>query len=163
MEPSAVSSADSGATKVPAESEMVGVLILTHGRMAAELLAAARKIAGDLEQFEALTLDWADGVDQAQEKVAAAIARLDSGEGVLVLTDIFGGTPSNIAMKLMVPGEVEVVSGVNLPMVVRLGCLHVGGMPLSEMTVWIQEKGRTSICTSQSIPRPDKAPDPCDP
>lgn len=142
---------------------MVGVLILTHGPMAAELLAAAKKIAGELEHFEALTLDWAEGVDPARHKVGAAIDRLDLGEGVLVLTDIFGGTPSNIAMSLAEPGRVEVISGVNLPMVVRLGCLHTASMPISELTTWIQGKARASICTSQTLPRPGKRLDPREP
>lgn len=142
---------------------MVGVLILTHGRMAEELLSAARKITGDMERFEALTLDWTDSPEVAHGKVGAAIERLDTGEGVLVLTDIFGGTPTNIAMKLMKPGRVEVVSGVNLPMVVRLGCLSTAIMPLSEMTLWIQEKGRSSICSSHGLPRASRPLDPCDP
>lgn len=130
--------------------------------MAAELLAAARKITGEMERFEALTLDWSDGLDEAHDKVGDAISRLDVGDGVLILTDIFGGTPSNVAMRFADPGHVEMVSGVNLPMVVRLGCLRTQTMELSEMTRWIQDKGRTSICSSQNLPRPTpRAIDPC--
>lgn len=139
---------------------MVGILILTHGDLARELFASAQKIAGDLENFEALPLSWSDGVEKAHERVAGALQRLDDGAGVLILTDIFGGTPSNIAMAFREPGRVEVISGVNLPMVVRLGCLNVrsgaavDAMPLEEMAVWIREKAQTSICCSSEMPRP---------
>jgi PTS system mannose-specific IIA component len=138
----------------------VGILILTHGDLARELLASARKIAGELDNFEALPLSWSDGVDKAQEKVGEALQRVDRGAGVLILTDIFGGTPSNIAMAFRKPGRVEVISGVNLPMVVRLGCLNVhsgstaGTMALEEMASWIREKAQTSICCSSEMPRP---------
>lgn len=135
---------------------MVGILILTHGHMADELLAAARRIAGELSGFEALSLDWDDSVEEADAKVVAALDRLDTGTGVLVLTDIYGGTPSNIAMKHRAPDRVEVVSGVNLPMVVRLGCQlssHNAVMPLDEMARWIEYKGQSSICSSLK-PRP---------
>lgn len=136
---------------------MVGVLILTHGRMADELLAAGRKITGELEAFESLALEWTDGFDEAQAKVGEALERLDQGDGVLVLTDIFGGTPSNVAMAYVDTGKVEVVSGVNLPMVVRLGCLrNHNSMPLDEMGAWIREKGRDSICCGSNVPRPSR-------
>lgn len=137
---------------------MVGILILTHGRMAEELLIAGKTIMGELKGFAALTLEWDDSLEIARTKVEAALSGLDEGDGVLILTDIFGGTPSNVAMKLMVPGTIEVVSGVNLPMVVRLACLSASSteMPVKEMAVWIQEKGRASICTGDSLPRPGK-------
>jgi mannose PTS system EIIA component len=141
---------------------MVGILILTHGRMAEELLQAARNITGGMERFEALALKWSESVEEAESRVAAAIQRLEEGDGVLVMTDIFGGTPSNVAMRFMDPGHVEVISGVNLPMVVRLGCLSTASMPLSAMTAWIQEKGRSSICSSQDVPRPGVPLTPCE-
>ncbi|MEM9553240.1 MAG: PTS sugar transporter subunit IIA [Acidobacteriota bacterium] len=135
---------------------MVGILILTHGRMAEELLAAANNITGGMELSEALALDWADGLEAAETKVAAAVERLDAGSGVLILTDIFGGTPSNVAMRFLEPGAVDIVSGVNLPMVVRLGCLRATEMPLEELSAWIQEKGRSAICAGSSVPRPNR-------
>ncbi|MEM1181549.1 MAG: PTS sugar transporter subunit IIA [Acidobacteriota bacterium] len=139
---------------------MVGILILTHGDMAKELLAAARRIAGPLDGFEALALGWNDTLEHADAQVTAALKRLDSGHGVLVLTDIFGGTPSNIAMKHRAPDHIEVISGVNLPMVVRLGCQlssHPAPMPLSDMTRWIEKKAQSSICSSLN-PRSGCAP-----
>lgn len=125
---------------------MVGVLILTHGGTAEELLSAARKIAGPLESFEALPLEWTDGLDEAHFKVGQAIERLNQDDGVLILVDIFGGTPSNAAMAFLEEGKVDVISGVNLPMVVRLGCLGLAHMHLDELSQWIRQKGRDSIC-----------------
>ncbi len=132
---------------------MVGVLILTHGDLARELLASARAIAGELDNFEALPLSWGDDIDRAHELVDAALERLDRGNGVLIMTDIFGGTPSNVAMAFRDPGQVEVISGVNLPMIVRLGCLELDSMPLDEMATWIRDKGKTSIFCSSDLPR----------
>lgn len=131
---------------------MVGVLILTHGGLAEELLAAARKISGPLKRFEALPLEWTDGLDEAHRKVEEALGRLDEGDGVLVLVDIFGGTPSNAAMGFVEDGRVEVISGVNLPMVVRLGCLGLAEMPLDELADWIRKKGKDSICCGSATP-----------
>ena len=141
---------------------MVSVLILTHGGMADEILAASQMISGELDDFEALSLAWSDGPDEARSKVAAILSRIDRGEGVLILTDIFGGTPSNVAMSLYEPGHIEVVSGVNLPMVVRLGCLKNRGMSVRETAEWIRTKGRDSIRWSRDIPaacRPVRLPD----
>lgn len=149
----------SGREPIP-ENCMVGVLILTHGRMAEELLAAARKISGELPNFGALALDWSDDLESAQGKVSAALEQLNQGAGVLILTDIFGGTPSNLALKFFEPDEIEVVSGVNLPMVVRLGCLR-GQMPIGEMSEWISAKGRDSILCGKNVPRPPRHRD-CD-
>lgn len=140
---------------------MIGVLILTHGGVAPELLAAARVISGDLEAFQALSLDWLDDFDEARRKVGQALERLDKERGVLIFTDILGGTPFNVAMKFRDPGRVEVVSGVNLPMVVRLGCLLADDMPVGDLAQWIRDKGRSSICTSDDIPRPEGKIDPC--
>jgi len=124
---------------------MVGTLILTHGGLARELLAAAQIIAGPPAAIEALSLDWHDSFDGAREKVAAALGRLDQGDGVLVLTDMYGGTPSNVAMTFFTPGRVEVLAGVNLPMVLRLNCRPRGG-DLAAVAHWLQEKGNQSHC-----------------
>ena len=141
---------------------MVDVLILTHGGLAPELLAAARVISGNLESFEALALDWSDGFEEAQHKVQETLGRFDGSQGILILTDILGGTPFKVAMEFRKPGQIEIVSGVNLPMVVRLGCLVHGDMPLSDLTRWIRDKGRSSICCSDELPRAERKLDPCE-
>ena len=135
---------------------MVGVLILTHGGLALELLASARVIAGELQNFEALALAWTDDLKTAQEKLRTVLERLDHLDGILILTDIFGGTPTNVAMAFRDPGRVEIVSGVNLPMVVRLGCLKNSSMPVSEMALWIRDKAKASISCGSELPRPDR-------
>lgn len=134
---------------------MVGILIMSHGSLATELLSAARIISGDLPEFEALTLDWHDSPEEARRKVGALLPTLDHGEGVLILTDMYGSTPSNVALGFREAGKVEVVAGVNLPMVVRLGCLTSRGMPLAEMASWIRDKGRSSICGCRNSAAPD--------
>ena len=136
---------------------MVGVLILTHGGLAPELLAAARVISGNLETFEALPLEWSDGFDAAHRKVREVLVRLDNGQGILIFTDVLGGTPFNVAMAFREPGRIEIVSGVNLPMVVRLGCLLKDDMPLRDLASWIRDKGRSSICSSDDLPRAESA------
>lgn len=124
---------------------MVGTLILTHGGLAHELLAAAEVITGKLRGFESLGLAWTDGVDEARARIGASLERLDTGDGVLILTDMFGDTPTNAALTLARPGRVAVVTGVNLPMVVRLGCLTAQEMRLDVLARWLQTKGRQSI------------------
>ena len=134
---------------------MIGVLILTHGSLAKELLAAARTIApsSEVQEFEALALEWNDSFDLALAKVHEKLPSVDHGDGVLILTDIYGGTPSNVALSFCSHRAVEVVSGVNLPMVVRLGCLMKKDMALGEVAAWIRDKGRQSIvfCGDQEL------------
>jgi len=125
---------------------MAATLILTQGAMARELLATARKIVGEMPRFAALCLEWDETPESAREKIERALTELNSSGGTLILTDLFGGTPYNVACTLRRPGEVEVLSGVNLPMVVRLGCAVNASHPsLSDLSAWIQEKGRASI------------------
>lgn len=126
---------------------MIGKLILTHGGLARELLAAAQIISGRLSGFEALSLDWNDTFEEAKAKVRAAIDRLEDGEGVLILTDMYGGTPSNVAVTFLHPGKVEVLTGVNLPMVLRLACQQTEEPTnLEGMARWLQSKGQRSLC-----------------
>lgn len=130
---------------------MIGKLVLTHGTLARELLSAARTISGELPNFEALSLEWGDSFEAARAKVRAAIDRLDQGEGVLVLVDMFGGTPCNVAMTFLEEGKVEIVTGVNLPMVVRLGCPGVEDGGLAALGRWLQAKGQSSVCLASDI------------
>jgi len=98
----------------------VGVVVVTHGLLATELLNAAEMIVGDLPRFVAVSIGWHDDVEVAREAIAAAILRVDQGAGVLVLTDMFGGTPSNLGLSMLEAGRVEVLTGVNLPMLIKL-------------------------------------------
>lgn len=135
---------------------MVTVLILTHGGLGRELLDGAETIAAhSLEGFEALCLSWGDGLEEIREQVRGAIVRLDVGDGVLILTDMYGGTPWRIASGFQEAGKVEVVSGANLPMVVRLAC-RIGGecerMSVSQLAGWLTQKGRESVRRADPVP-----------
>ncbi|MEE9562700.1 MAG: PTS sugar transporter subunit IIA [Thermoanaerobaculia bacterium] len=125
---------------------MVTTLIVTHGRMAQELLDAAQMIVGEMPRFVAVSLDWDDSVEEVTKKTRRALETVHSADEVLILTDMYGGTPFNVATSFFEPGRVEVVTGVNLPMVVRLGCPRSNEMSVSELADWIQEKSRASIC-----------------
>src|SRR5918992_907640 len=114
-------SADStmDATRNEGKGRVAGVVV-THGQVATELLAAAETIIGTIKHITAVSIGWHDDVDAATEEIERAIERVSEGKGVLLLTDMFGGTPTNIASMFLKEGEVEVVTGVNLPMVIKL-------------------------------------------
>lgn len=141
---------------------MIGTLIVSHGHLADELLTAAQTITGELEGFGAVSLDWNDGFEQAQARIKNALELLDQGDGVLVLTDLFGGTPCNVALTFLEPGRVEIVTGVNLPMVVRLACLGKREMPIHEVAHWLRDKGRSSISLASDVQGERPAPTPCE-
>src|SRR6202008_1152662 len=103
---------------------MIGVVVVTHGQVATELVNAAEMIVGDLPQFTAVSIGWHDEVNDAREDIAQAIDRVRGEEGVLLLTDMLGGTPSNLGMPFPEPTRVEVIAGVNLPMLIKLASLR---------------------------------------
>jgi PTS system mannose-specific IIA component len=124
---------------------LIGGLIVTHGRLAHELLNAANTIEGNLAGIEALSLEWNDTVDAARDKIRDALGRFDRGTKVIIFTDMFGGTPSNLCLSFLERGEVEIVTGVNLPMVVKFASLHADALELSELAHLIRDKGSNSI------------------
>jgi len=99
---------------------MIGLVLVTHGRLAAEFVVAMEHVVGPQNAVEAICIGPDDDMELRRGDIAEAIARVDSGRGVIVLTDLFGGTPSNLAISLMQPGKVEVIAGINLPMLIRL-------------------------------------------
>jgi PTS system mannose-specific IIA component len=99
---------------------VIGVVVVTHGQLATELVNSAETIVGDLPGFAAVSIGWHEDTEDARTEIDRAIARVDRGSGVLVLTDMFGGTPSNLAMSFLTQGRVEVITGVNLPMLLKL-------------------------------------------
>jgi PTS system mannose-specific IIA component len=129
---------------------MLGVVVVTHGQLARELVNAAETIVGDLPQFAAVSIGWHDDVEQARTEIADAIVRLDAGRGVVVLTDMFGGTPSNLAMSLLQDGRVEVITGVNLPMLIKLANLRESES-LQEVARRIREDGRNAIWVASDL------------
>ncbi len=99
---------------------MIGLILVTHGRLAQEFLVAMEHVVGKQQNIETVAIGPNDDMEQRRADIAAAIAKVDSGKGVIVLTDLFGGTPSNLAISLLEAGRVEVIAGVNLPMLIRL-------------------------------------------
>ena len=132
---------------------MVGVLVVTHGKVAEELVLAARRIVGDVEEIRALSIDWDDEVSAAGTAIQAAIKEMDTGEGVLILTDMFGGTPTNISLSFLKEGQVEIITGVNLPMLIKF-CNLRDRDDLPAVATHIQEQGRKSIYVASDVFKP---------
>jgi mannose PTS system EIIA component len=129
---------------------MIGVVVITHGQLATELVNAAETIVGDLPNFAALSIGWHDDVQDARGELGAAIARVQGPEGVLVVTDMFGGTPSNLGITFLDKQKVEVVTGVNLPMLIKLSSLR-DASDLTEVARQIREHGRNAIWVASDL------------
>src|SRR4028119_948590 len=114
------------------EIKKIGGVIISHGQVANELLAAAETVVGELNHITAVSIGWHDDVETAKDEIARAIKKVSSGSGVLLLTDMFGGTPTNISAMFLKENEVEIVTGVNLPMVIKLASQN-NQMTLGEM------------------------------
>lgn len=99
---------------------MIGIILVTHGRLAQEFREAVEHIVGPQERFETISIGAEDDIEQRRRDIVEAIGRADDGSGAIILTDMFGGTPSNLAISVMEPGRVEVIAGLNLPMLVKL-------------------------------------------
>jgi len=130
---------------------MVGVLIITHGNLAKELLEAAKIIVGNVESTIDVSIGWDDDVQQARTKVEDAMKKVSDGESVIILTDMFGGTPTNISLSFLTQGRVEVVTGVNLPMIIKTLHLQKEKLTLRELAHQVQENGRKSIYVATEI------------
>lgn len=135
---------------------MIGVVVVTHGQLAIELVNAAEMIVGDLPQFTAVSIGWHDDVNNARLEIAQAIERVSSQEGVLVLTDMFGGTPSNLGMTFLETNRVEVITGVNLPMLIKLASLRASH-DLLAVAREMRDHGRSAIWVASDLLRGDKS------
>jgi len=136
-----------------AEVKRVSGVIVTHGQLASELLAAAEMIIGPISHIAAVSIGWHDDVDAARDEVQRAITRVSQGAGVLLLTDMFGGTPTNIASMFLEEGVIEVVTGVNLPMVIKLAT-STADEPLPEIARKICDQGRQGIYLAGALLAP---------
>ncbi|SDG33834.1 PTS system, mannose-specific IIA component [Limimonas halophila] len=123
---------------------MIGMVLVTHGRLAEEFVAALEHVVGRQGQIEAVCIAADDDMDQRRQAILDAVQAVDQGEGVVVLTDMFGGTPSNLAISLMGQGNVEVIAGLNLPMLIKLATVR-GQEPLDTAVARAQEAGRKYI------------------
>ncbi len=128
----------------------VGVLIVAHYRLGEEFLQALRLIVPDAPRFEAVSVEPKQSVDEMRQAIAEALRRLDQGEGVLILTDMFGGTPSNISLSFHAEHRVEVVTGMNLPMLIKLAT-PTEDKPLEELARFIKEYGQRNISVASEL------------
>lgn len=129
---------------------MIGLVLVTHGRLAAEFVVAMEHVVGPQEAIEAICIGPDDDMEARRADIAGAIAQVDRGAGVIVLTDLFGGTPSNLAISLMEPGRVEVIAGVNLPMLIRLeGARKM--MKVKAAVAAAREAGRKYISVASEV------------
>ena len=136
---------------------MIGVVVVTHGQLAIELVNAAETIVGDVPSSAAVSIGWHEDVQDAREEIAAAIARVQGPEGVLIVTDMFGGTPSNLGITFLEASRVEVVTGVNLPMLIKAASLRER-QDLTEVARLLREHGRNAIWVASDLLKGTTAP-----
>ena len=129
---------------------MIGVVVVTHGQLAIELVNAAETIVGDLPSFAAVSIGWHEDVQDAREEIATAIGRVQGPDGVLIATDMFGGTPSNLGITFLEPNRIEVVTGVNLPMLIKAANLRER-QDLTEVARLLREHGRNAIWVASDL------------
>lgn len=131
----------------------IGGVIVSHGQLATELLAAAEAVVGDLTHIAAVSIGWHDDVELARNEIERAINSVSEGVGVILLTDMFGGTPTNISAMFLGEGEVEIVTGVNLPMVIKLAS-NTKDIPLADLAREIEDQGKQSIYRTSALLEP---------
>jgi PTS system mannose-specific IIA component len=133
-----------------AENPMIGMVLVTHGRLAAEFIAALEHVVGAQKQIAAVCIGADDDMELRRQDILRRIAEVDTGEGVVLLTDMFGGTPSNLAISVMDRAKIEVVAGVNLPMLIKLASLRQGE-GLQRSVAGAQEAGRKYINVASQL------------
>ena len=129
---------------------MIGIVLVTHGKLAREFVAALEHVVGPQKQAEAVCIEADDDMEKKREEILASISACDTGQGVVLLTDMFGGTPSNLAISVMDRGKVEVIAGVNLPMLIKLASLRQTES-LERAVLGAQEAGRKYINVASQL------------
>ncbi len=129
---------------------MIGLVLVTHGRLAIEFRAAVEHVVGPQTQIETISIGPEDDMEQRRQDILSAIAEVDSGQGVIVLTDMFGGTPSNLAISVMKAGSIEVLAGVNLPMLTKLASVR-DEKPLAAALTDAQEAAHKYIIVASQV------------
>ncbi|MBS3648694.1 PTS sugar transporter subunit IIA [Pseudaminobacter sp. 19-2017] len=129
---------------------MIGLVLVTHGRLAEEFRNAVEHVVGAQENFETVSIGADDDMEKRRRDIVDAVARTDTGHGVILLTDMFGGTPSNLAISVMVPGRVEVIAGVNLPMLIKLSSARKGD-DMAKALEMAQVAGRKYINVASQV------------
>ncbi len=129
---------------------MIGLVVVSHGRLAEEFIAAAEHVVGCLDAVRAVCIGPEDDMDMRRKEIIAAAKDCDQGAGVVILTDMFGGTPSNLAISVMGGGKIEVIAGANLPMLIKLAEVR-GKLPLAEAALAAAEAGRKYISVASAL------------
>jgi PTS system mannose-specific IIA component len=129
---------------------MIGMVLVTHGRLAAEFIAALEHVVGPQAKVAAVCIGPEDDMEQRRQEILRCVAEVDSGDGVVLLTDMFGGTPSNLAISVMDRGKVEVIAGINLPMLIKLASLRQTER-LPDAVRGAQEAGRKYINVASQL------------
>ena len=137
------------------EQKKIGGVIVSHGQVATEIVKAANTVVGELNHIEAVSIGWNDDVETAKTEISKAIKKVSQGKGVILLTDMFGGTPTNISAMFIVEGQVEIVTGVNLPMVIKLAAQNKE-IDLQVMAKEIEEQGKQAIYRASELLAPPK-------
>jgi PTS system mannose-specific IIA component len=131
--------------------EMVGIVVITHCHLAEELISAAQLVVGEeLKNFQAVSVDPKEGSEEILDKIVTAIRKVDGGQGVLILTDMYGGTPSNISLSFLEEKKIEVITGVNLPMLIKLAT-YPNNMSLEELALFITDYGQKNINLASEV------------
>ncbi len=137
---------------------MFKVLVVSHGLLASELVKAAETIIGEPVRVKPVSIGWNQDVDEARQTIQDALDEADGGGGAIILTDMFGGTPTNISLTFLDEGKVEVITGVNLPMLIKLATLQNEGKGLGEAATLTRDRGKQSIFVASEILTGEKTP-----
>ena len=129
---------------------MIGMVLVTHGHLATEFRAALEHVVGPQKQVATVSIGPDDDMEQRRRDIIAAVKSVDGGDGVVLLTDMFGGTPSNLAISIMEPGRVEVIAGMNLPMLIKLASVR-DVATLDQAVVQAQDAGRKYINVASRV------------
>ena len=129
---------------------MIGLVLVTHGQLAEEFRRAVEHVVGPQENFETVAIGADDDMEQRRRDIVDAVARADTGSGVIILTDMFGGTPSNLAISVMGRPKVEVLAGINLPMLVKLAKVR-DEYPLTDAVAAAQDAGRKYVTIASRV------------
>ena len=135
---------------------MIGVVVVTHGHLATELVNAAETIVGDLPRFTAVSIGWHEDVQDAREEIAQAISRVHGEHGILLLTDMFGGTASNLGITFLENDRIEVLTGVNLPMLIKLASM-TERTDVIGVARELRDYGKNAIWVASDLLRSEKA------
>ena len=136
---------------------MIGMVVVTHGRLAEEFVAAMEHVVGPQSALQAISIGPDDDMEQRRSDIMDAVGHVDEGDGVILLTDMFGGTPSNLAISIMDATKVEVIAGINLPMLIKLASVRATNCTMAEAVVAAQEAGRKYINVASHVLSGDNA------